>query len=120
MSVQLRIILLCLTAAAVIFFVGRIKKNKMALKYTFSWLLLLIIMLLLIIFPGVLSWIAGIMGIDTPIYALFILGFIFSLVVIYTLTEAVTKINSEISSLTQEVAILKKSLHDAEDAGKKD
>ena len=48
------------------------------------------------------------LGIHTPVNMLFLLGFMLLLVVVFSLTVAVSKQEEEIKKLAQELALLKK------------
>lgn len=69
---------------------------------------LLSVIALVDIFPGLLNWLSSAMGIELPINMIFFLGFIFTLLIIYRLTEAISKMSREITELTQKVAMLEK------------
>ena len=108
MSIQLRIILVVLVLLTGLVVIRQIKKKNLELQYTISWLFLLFVILLVSIFPGILSWMSSIMGIELPINMVFFLGFVFTLLIIYSLTEAVSKMSREITELTQKLALLDK------------
>jgi hypothetical protein len=69
---------------------------------------LLSVIALVDIFPGLLNWLSSAMGIELPINMIFFLGFIFTLLIIYRLTEAISKMSREITELTQKVAMMEK------------
>lgn len=114
MTVQLRIIIAVLVILTGAVAVGQIKKKNLELQYTISWLFLLFVILLVSIFPGILSWMSSVMGIELPINMVFFLGFVFTLLILYRLTEAASKMSREITSLTQKVALLDKELKEHE------
>lgn len=114
MTTQLRvllIIMLLLTGAVV---VRQIKKKNLALQYTISWLFLLLVILIVAIFPAILGWLSSLMGIELPINMVFFLGFVFTLIIMYRLTEAASKMSREITDLTQKVALLDKEIKEHE------
>lgn len=108
MTFQLRVILIAMILITGVIVVGQIKKRNLELQYTISWLFLLFVILLVSIFPALLDKMAGLFGIELPINMVFFLGFIFTLMIIYRLTEAVSKMSREITELTQKVALLDK------------
>ena len=116
MILQLRIILILLILLTGAFVVGQIKKRNLELRYTLSWLSLLIVLLLITAFPGMLNWITAIFGIELPINMVFFLGFVFTLLIVYRLTEAVSKMSREITELTQKVALIDKK-NETKDGG---
>ena len=112
MTVQLRIILFILILLTFALFVDQIKQKKLKLQYTLTWMLLLLFILIVTVFPGILGFVANIMGIALPINMIFFFGFIFTLMIIYRLTMAVSKQSEEIKFLTQKVALLEKEIND--------
>ena len=112
MTLQLRIILFILVIMALILFFHRIKNQKLALQYSLSWLFLLLVLMIVIIFPGILNVVTHAVGIELPINMIFFLGFIFTLLIIYNLTAAISKISNEVKDLTQKIALLEKELED--------
>ena len=93
------IILFCL--------IREVKNHRLELRYTLSWLLLDVALLVLAIFPGILKGVSRVLGIFNPMNMLFFCGFLFSLIVIYTLTAAVSEMSEQIKRLTQQLALLK-------------
>ena len=112
MTVQLRIILFFLISLTFALFVDQIKQKKLKLQYTLTWMILLLFVLFVTAFPGVLGFVANLMGIALPINMIFFFGFIFTLMIIYRLTMAVSKQSEEIKFLTQKVALLEKKIND--------
>lgn len=108
MTLQMRIILLILVIITGSVLIFQIRKRNLELKYTLSWMFLLSVIALVDIFPGLLNWLSSAMGIELPINMIFFLGFIFTLLIIYRLTEAISKMSREITELTQKVAMMEK------------
>lgn len=114
MTLQLRIIIFVLLLLALIMFFHRIKNQKLALQYSLSWLMLLVFILLVVIFPKLLNYASELLGIELPINMVFFFGFIFTLLIVYNLTVAISKMSNEIKDLTQKIALMEKELHDDE------
>lgn len=108
MTFQLRIILVILIVLIIAIVIRQIEKRNLELRYTLSWLSLLFILLLVTLFPHILNWFTALAGIELPINMVFFLGFGFTLLIVYRLTEAVSKMSREITELTQKVALLDK------------
>ena len=106
LSKQTQIILIILFVAILIWLLREVKYRRLELRYTLSWLLLDVTLLLLAIFPRILTIVSRALGIYNPMNMLFFFGFVFSLIVIYTLTAAVSKMSGEIKRLAQKVALL--------------
>lgn len=114
MSLRLQVILLILLVCILLGMITQIKRKKLDLKYTLSWFALIIALIILTCFPKLLIVIADFLGITTPINMIFFCGFCFSLVIIYTLTVAISKMADNIRSLTQKIALLEKGEKDHE------
>lgn len=114
MTLQLRIIIFILLILALVLFFHRIKNQKLALQYSLSWLMLIVILMIVVLFPELLYKVSELAGVELPINMVFFLGFIFTLLIIYNLTAAVSKMSNEIKDLTQKIALMEKELHDDE------
>ena len=108
MSNRLRIILLIVLLITLLVIIKEVRSKKLELQYTITWLFLMVVLLFSVLFPDVLYALTDLVGITLPINMIFLLGFAFSLIVIYRLTVAVSKLSNETKELTQEIAILKK------------
>lgn len=108
MSLKLQIILLVVLLIVMFLLIRQVKRKKLDLKYTLSWLLLVIVLIILTCFPKLLTILAEFLGITSPINMIFFCGFCFSLVIIYTLTIAISKMADNIRCLAQKIALLEK------------
>ena len=115
LSKQAQIILIILFFIILLWLIREVKYRRLELRYTLSWLILDAALLLLSIFPAILNYVSKALGIYNPMNMLFFFGFIFSLVVIYTLTGAVSKMSEEIKKLTQHLAILQEKSEEQTD-----
>ena len=115
MSRKLQIFLIIVFVIILFWLFRQVKNRKLDLRYTLSWLLLVIALLILSIFPSLLIIIANVMGIYTPINMIFFCGFVFSLFVIYTLTVAISKMSEEIKRMAQKITLLEKKISESEE-----
>lgn len=114
MNIRIQIIIGIAVVLAEIIIVNMIRKKKLELRYALAWLFVGAAILLLDCFPGLITKLSDVLGIVSPINMLFFLGFCFSLVIIFTLTVAVSRMSIRIKQLTQEIA-----LHEKKDNDKK-
>lgn len=105
MSVKLQVILLLLFGMAFVFLINHVRKRTVALKYALAWLLLDAVLIVLVLFPKLLQIIAGALGIASPMNMMFFCGFALSLVVIYTLTMALSRNAENLRELIQREAL---------------
>ena len=110
LRVRILIAILLLAVAVIIF--NQVRRRKLELKYTLSWILLVIVLAVLTVFPKLLNMISDGLGIYSPVNMIFFFGFVFALVIIYSLTGAVSKQAAEIRSLAQKIALLEKKEKD--------
>lgn len=112
MGLKLRIIILIVLLLILAGMVMQVKRKKLDLKYTLAWFALVAILIVLVCFPVLLDIMAAFLGIYQPMNMIFFCGFCFSLVIIYTLTVAVSNMADHIRSLTQKIALLEKEGED--------
>ena len=105
MSVKIQIIIAVLIICALIVIIDMIRKKRLELSYALSWLLVGIGVLILDIFPQLIKTISEKIGIVSPVNMLFFFGFCFSLIIIFVLTIAVSKLSIKIKQLAQQIAI---------------
>ena len=106
MNLKLQIIIAVIILIGFFLLTNLIRKNKLDLKYALSWILLGAGILILDLFPGITSLLARLLGIEVPVNMLFFL------LVIFSLTMAVSRLSRRITRLTQEVALLSRRLQE--------
>lgn len=114
MNTVTRILLLIMLGVTFVIVIRQIKEKKLALQYTLSWLFLLLALFIVLLFPGLLGWLTKVCGIALPINMIFFLGFVFTLIIVYRLTAAVSKMSDEIRDLTQKIALMEKDKNDTD------
>lgn len=110
MKLRLSIIIFLLGALLILAIVNLVRKEKLELKYALSWLFITICIIMLAIIHGSISAVSSLIGVATPINAIFFLGIIFILVILFTLTVALSRASASVSKLSQEIALLKDKL----------
>ena len=105
------------TLLAVAFLAGMIeliRKRRGQLKYALLWLFSGVMMLILALFPGLLDWAAGLLGVYDPVNALFavMLCLGFALMISFSVIMSGNKKN--LVRLTQEIALLEKRVRELE------
>lgn len=108
MSTKLQIIIAVFIFLALCVIVNMIRAKKLELRYALAWLIVGVGTLILDLFPNLMSWLARTLGIASPVNMLFFLGFCFSLIIIFVLTIAVSRMSSRIRQLAQELALHEK------------
>lgn len=108
MNTRTQILVIVIAVLALLMIGQLIRKKKMELKYALLWIILSISILILGIFPQLITVLANFFGVQTPINMLFFVGFCFSLLIIFSLSTALSRNSEKIKKLAQELALLEK------------
>ena len=82
-----------------------IRKRRMELKYALPWLAVSFAALIVDCFPKLLSILADLIGVATPVNALFLVAFLFSISLLFALTVIVSRQSERIKQLVQAAAL---------------
>lgn len=110
MNTRLQIIMVAASLLFLIYIIIMLRDKKIELKYTLAWLLAGLSLLIVAIFPSVLRLLSDILNIVEPVNTLFLCIIFFMLLIIFTLTIALSRNASRVKTLTQEIGILKLEL----------
>jgi hypothetical protein len=110
MNVRTQIFVAVVAIIGLVLLVNMIRKKKLELKYALLWFVLGIGILIFGCFPGLTAMLADALGIGLPINLLFFAGFCFSLMIIFSLTMAISRMSLKVKNMIQEIALLKKEL----------
>lgn len=105
MTLRVRIAVIVILAIGLVAIVNMIKKRTLELKYALTWLFLGIGLLLVALVPGILDVLAAMLGIYNPMNMIFFLGFLFSLVVIFSLTMSLSRNSDRVRKMAQKIAL---------------
>lgn len=114
MNTRIQIIIAIIIVVALAVIINMIRKKALELRYALAWLGVGTGVLILDIFPGIMEWAASFMGIVLPVNMLFFMGFCFSLIIIFVLTVAVSRMSIRIKNLAQELALYQKEQENRE------
>lgn len=95
------------SAAVLVFIVELLRRRQLREKYAALWLALGVGMLLLVIFPGLLTGLASLVGVAVPVNLLFFIALLTLLAVAVHLSWELSRVEDETRSLAEEVAILR-------------
>lgn len=104
-----------LIAGAILLFgllwiINMIRKRKLELKYALAWMIAILMMLVVAVFPPILRVVSYLFGIATPVNTLFLLGFIFSLALLFIMTVTVSRLSDRVRQLSQAIALNEKEI----------
>ena len=114
MTLKLQILIIAALAIALVFIILQIRNRKLDLKYSLTWFFLILALLILTIFPQILTFFSNLVGFGSQMNMLFVSGFLLTLLIIFTLTRAVSKLMDQVRTLTQKVALLERELRDSQ------
>ncbi|WP_104802504.1 DUF2304 domain-containing protein [Blautia marasmi] len=117
MNIKTQILVAAVVFLSLGILINLIRKNKLELKYALLWFLLGIGVLIFDCFPSLTSWLAKTFGIGQAVNLLFFAGFCFALLIIFSLTTAVSRLSVKVKRLTQEIALLEKQVNHKEGTG---
>lgn len=112
MNIKTQILVAVVVIVALVTLVDMIRKNKLELKYALLWFVLGIGILAFGCFPVLTELLARLTGVSMPINLLFFVGFCFSLIIIFSLTVAISRLSNRVKKLTQEMALLRMNLQE--------
>ena len=111
-SFQLYMLLGALALLVIIFVF--LKKGLLTVKYSLLWLGLSIVLVIFAACPYVVFVLRDILDIEMPVNLVFLLMFCFVLVVLLSLSIAITQLADKCKRLTQENALLEKRVRELE------
>lgn len=112
MSLKLQVIIILALLVTAGLIVNMVRKQKIDLRYALGWILICIPILILTVFPSLITQISNLLGIASPVNMLFFVGFIFVIIIIFTLSVSVSHLATKLKMMAQEIAILKHELNE--------
>ena len=114
MSIAIRICLIVVSVLVFIFMMRKIRKEKLLISDAVFWIIFSAGLLILSIFPKIIIYAADLLGFISPTNLVFMLMFCFVLVVLISLSIAVSQLAEKCKRLTQENALLEKRVRELE------
>lgn len=105
MSIRIKCVIIVVLILGLLKILGLIKKNKLELKYALSWFFLELGILINTLIPNLLNVISKVLGIYNEINMLFFLGFVFIILVIFSLTMSLSRNSERVRKMAQEIAL---------------
>lgn len=99
-----------LSAISLIFVLFAIYKKRLELKFSLFWIFSCIGMMVISLNHNLLDKISELLNVSYPPSLLFLSGFLFTLGVVFQLTQVITKLDKKLTRLTQEFSILEEKI----------
>ncbi|MBQ8267417.1 MAG: DUF2304 domain-containing protein [Clostridia bacterium] len=112
MGLELRISVFIAIAVYMTLIVVLLRKKSLNLKYSLLWMFMAVVLLVMVAFPGLVEFLAGLIGVASYINAIFMSFIFFILLLVVSLSSIVYKQRREIKTLIQNMAILKKEIEE--------
>lgn len=110
MELRLQVCLIIISMAFAGYIFSLVRKGALELKYTLAWCLMGLILVVISIEPDLVVILSKILGIGLPVNAVFLLGIFCILIIILTITVAVSRASVRTKRLAQEIALVKLEL----------
>lgn len=114
MSRSLQLFLLLAIALYFFALIHFVRQRKFELKYMLLWILSGVIMIVLTLFPGILTWVAGLLGVVEPVNALFTIALFCVIIILMAMTAILSHLNARVIRLVQANALLEKRVRELE------
>ncbi len=115
MDISLKIFAFIVILCYFIIVLGFLRKKKFDLKYSLLWLLAGIIMILVVAFPNFIIWLNGMMGVKVASNGIFAICILLEIVIMISMTAALSDFANRIKILTQNIAILENRIRKLEE-----
>ncbi len=89
-----------------------IRRKKLEERYTLLWIIVGITFFTISVKTSLLTQLANLLGIMIPANALFLLGLVFIIVLMLSLTVIISSLSGKVTRLTQKVSILEFHIRD--------
>lgn len=109
MTIRVQIILGIVLVVGLIAILRMVKKRDLELKYVLAWILCDVILVILTLRPSSMQKLAEMLGIYSPTNMIFFLGFIFSILIIFSLTVALSRVTARVRKLAQTIALMEQN-----------
>lgn len=104
---------LIVALVSVVVVLAILRSGRMREKYAALWLILSLAIVVVTIWPGLLAWLASLLGVQLPSNLLFFLSILMLLGIAMHLSLEVSKLEDETRTLAEEVALLNQRLDKA-------
>ena len=105
MTLKAQILICIVLVIALLAIVNMVRKRSLELKYVLVWIGCDLILIIFTLFPNLMQKLANVLGIYSPVNMIFFLGFVLSLVIIFTLTVALSRVTARVRKLAQMIAL---------------
>ena len=110
MAPKLQIFLIVISISFMVYIFALVRREELELKYTLAWCLLGVTLVIIAIKPDLVLLLTKALGMQLPVNTVFLTGIFCIMVIILTLTVAISRTSVRTKRLIQELALLKGGL----------
>lgn len=114
-SPAVRVLLLLGTACYLAMILFLLKKRRLTVKYAIIWLFSAVVLVIFALFPYVVLVLTDLLGMAVPSNTVFILAAVFMLLLLLSLSSAVSQFAQKITRLAQKNALLEERVRRLEE-----
>ncbi len=108
MSAVLEMLLILVSTFTLWYVIRKIRKSQMMVADASYWVIFSIILIIIAVFPGIVTSIAEVLGIMSPVNGVFLAIIFLLLLKLFTLSIKVSKMENKLSELAEEIALKEK------------
>ncbi|MCR5226151.1 MAG: DUF2304 domain-containing protein [Eubacterium sp.] len=112
MSIVLRILLIVVSVFAGMYAVREIRKSQMKIENAIFWFVLAVVLIILSIFPGIVTWAAATIGVESPVNLIYLIMIFLLFYKAFSLSVKVAQLEHKVNILTAENAMADKKLRE--------
>ena len=107
MILKLQIFIILISLGLCGLFFEMLKKEIIQLKYSLLWLMTSVFLIFISLFPETVRYLSDLIGIMEPTNTVFLFSIFFLVLIVFSLSLALSKQSQRITRLSQEIALLK-------------
>lgn len=112
MSIMLRVLLIAMSVISLFYVIWRIRNSKMQIEYALFWIIMAFLMIIMSVFPQIIYWITGKMGMMSPANVVYLFIIAVLLIKTFMMTIELSSLENKFKDLTQQIAINEKQAAD--------
>lgn len=120
MPLSQRIMLILGSMLTFLYFISGIRKNRLKINHSIFWIVFGLILLALACAPKALFWLSGILGFQSPSNLVYLIVIFLLVLKLFTTTVRLSRLNEQVTALTQAMAIAQLDQEDQEKKAKEE
>lgn len=107
MEPRFQVFLIAISLSFMLYIFALVRREELELKYTLAWCFLGFTLVIISIKPDLVLMLSKALGMELPVNTVFLLGIFCIMVILLTLTVAISRASVRSKRLIQELALLK-------------